>query len=236
MNELVTVFGLCYNEEFMLPHFIAHYRKMFPECRIVLWDNESSDRSQEIALENNCEVVSYNTGGKLNDEIYLDLKNFGWKQASTPWVIVADIDEHLYLTQHDLEHCDEMGFTIIRSQGFNMVNLGDELDFNAITHGVRSESYDKSYCFKRTEIEQINYGPGCHHASPVGNINPSIETYPCLHYKYVQIDYMIARHAHYASRLSDANKRRGYGFHYKYPAEKIRKEFNEARKNAIKLL
>ena len=236
MNKQITVFGLCYNEELMLPFFIAHYRKMFPGCRIVLWDNESTDRTHDIAIANKCEIKTYNTDGKLNDVKYLEIKNNWWKEAETDWVLVADIDEHLYITEGLLSVQDFSGSSIIRSKGFNMVNLNDDLNISSIDHGVRSKSYDKSYCFKRSVIQEINYGPGCHGSNPKGLVNYSIEDYVCMHYKYVNPDYMVKRHSEYASRLSNVNKAKGYGSHYLYSDEKIRSEFNEARKNAIKII
>ena len=47
---------------------------------------------------------------------------------------------------------------------------------------------------------------------------------------------MIARHAIFASRLSDENKLKGYGGHYEYTPEQIKAEFLDARKKSIKIL
>jgi hypothetical protein len=47
---------------------------------------------------------------------------------------------------------------------------------------------------------------------------------------------MIARHKAYGERLSDENLKKGWGGHYLYSAEQITKEFNEARKQSIRLL
>lgn len=233
---MITVYTLTYNEEFMLPHFIEHYRSMFPGCRIVVYDNESNDRTQAIAHEANCEVRLNKTGGKLNDVRYLEIKNNCWKDALTDWVLVADCDEHLNIDAEELERQDRFGATIIRANGWNMVNMKDDMNFDGIVHGVRAKSYDKKYLFKRTMIREINYSPGCHGANPVGKIHESSQSYELFHYKYVNPEFMVKRHAEFASRLSQVNLERGYGFHYQNTEEEIRKEFNDARQNAKLLI
>lgn len=230
----MTIYTITFNEQFMLPHFIAHYRGLFPNCRIVVYDNYSTDRTVEIAKANNCEVRLYDTNGKLDDLTYLKIKNNCWKETKG-WVIIADCDEFVDYQQSTLETAEKQGYTALKAEGYNMVNLSDELDFNLIEGKVRAKSYDKIYCFNTKEIKEINYGAGCHNAEPKGNVlikNIGV----CHHYKYVQIDYMIKRHEVFASRLSDENIKNHWGTHYLYSAENIRKEFLEARKNAIKII
>lgn len=100
---MIHIFTIAYNEALMLPHFIAHYRAMFPDCAITVYDNMSSDATVDIALSENCEVVPYDTGGKLSDAKYLEIKNHCWKQAKSDWVLVCDADELCFITQSHLE-------------------------------------------------------------------------------------------------------------------------------------
>lgn len=233
-NWWIEIFALCYNELLMLPIFVQHYRKRFPDCKITIFNNHSDDGSRELAIALGCMVIDYDTGGKLSDETYLQIKNSCWKNSKKPWVLIVDMDELADINQHDLEfHCEA---TIIKFEGWNMVSLTDGVNVPAITHGVRSTSYDKMYCFRPKSITEINYGLGCHHANPKGKVVLTNKAYKVLHYKYIDPDYMIKRHSVFASRLSDDNKKRQLGYHYTYPEEKIRQEFAEARKNAIKIL
>lgn len=231
----MTIITIAYNEELMLPHFIKHYRDRFPECKIIVWDNQSTDRTQQIALENGCEVIEYDTGGKLDDGTYLKIKNETWK-ALEGWVIVADVDELCDINHEDLYHEAKQGTTVVKFEGWNMVNLWDNMDVDSIAYGVRAPHYDKSFCFDASKIKEINYSPGCHSASPKGEVKYSDKAYRCLHYKYININYMIARHSTFAARLSQRNIEHGYGCHYTYSPEKIRNEFIMARKNSKKLL
>jgi hypothetical protein len=236
----MTIYGLAYNESFMLPFFVAHYRKNFPGCRIVIYNNMSDDGTKEIALSLDCEVIDYDTDGKLSDAKYLEIKNNCWKgieadENGDRWVMIVDIDEFCEINERDLKN--ETGFsTIVNFEGWNLVAMDTTLDITTIKHGVRAPSYDKNYLFNATYINEINYLPGCHRSNPQGTILRLGNTHRALHYKYINIDYMIARHAHYASRMSEENIRKGWAVHYHYPPEQIREEFEAARKNAIKIL
>lgn len=237
---MITIFTIAYNEELMLPFFVLHYRKNFPDCRIVIYNNMSTDRTKDLAVSLGCEVIDYDTGGKLSDQTYLDIKNNCWKRIETEdgdrWVMIVDMDEFCEINDAQLSAESHAGVTVIDFIGYNMVNHANNFDITGITQGVRAPSYDKRYCFNAAKIFEINYLPGCHRANPRGLFITSLGQYRCLHYKYVQIDYMIKRHAHYASRLSDENIKKGWGFHYKFSPDAITEEFIQAQHNAIKIL
>lgn len=227
----MTVFTITYNEELMLPYFIRHYRERFANCRIVVYDNESTDKTVEIANNHGCEVLTYTTNNQLSDSMYLQIKNNCWKNELS-WVIIADCDELCEISQSDL---DNEPASIIRFKAFNMVNLTDDLHIDYITHGVRSESYDKAYCFNASKIDEIGYGAGCHWCAPKGDVSYSEKYFLAYHYKYINVDYMIERHANFAKRLSPENIEKGYGAHYLYTPEHIRQEFIESRFNSLKI-
>jgi len=233
----MTVITITYNEAFILPHFIAHYRKNFPGCKIIVYDNYSTDNTVEIAQQNGCEVIMYDTGGKLSDSTYLEIKNHVWK-ACEGWVIVCDADEFLDLNAEDIYQDSKLGVNAYKGVGFNMVNLYDSMNFEDIKHGVRAESYDKVYCFNTNKIKEINYTAGCHSAKPVAKCLFSVvySTAICRHYKYINIDYMIARHKEYGKRLSEENLKNTWGAHYLYAPEKIRNEFIMARKQSMRII
>lgn len=233
---MITVYTICFNEEFMLPYFIRHYRTIFPGCHIVVYDNESTDKTVEIAISKSCEVRTYKTDGKLDDNTYLRIKNNCWKDAQTDWVLIADCDELCCIGEKELKHQDSSGVSIVRFHGWNMVNLSDDLKMSDIKHGIRSASYDKAYLFNKNYISDINYNPGCHTCAPSGYVEYGKDSFVCCHYKYIHPDYMVNRHRMFAARLSDENLKRGYGGHYLYSEEQIREEFNQARKQAIKII
>jgi glycosyltransferase involved in cell wall biosynthesis len=230
----MTIYTITYNEELMLPYFIQHYKQRFPDCKIVVYDNGSTDKTVDIALKNGCEVFTYYTDNKLNDLAYLEIKNNCWRDADG-WVIVCDCDELLDISPIDLLLEEGKEVSCLLSRGWNMVNLNDNLEIKSINTAVRSESYDKIICFDSRKVRFINYYAGCHSCNPEGDIKFSSQQYDLRHYKYINIDYMINRHSMFAKRLSDINLQKGYGGHYLYSSEKIRNEFLAARKKAISI-
>lgn len=247
----ITIYTLTYNEQYMLPHFIAHYRRNFPGCRIVVYDNESTDDTRRIAEDAGCEVRTNATGGKLDDMRYLEIKNNCWKspeKSNSPWAagrgewnewaIVCDVDEFLDINYAELEQEEAIGTTIISSIGYNMVNLRS-LPFNSITHAVRAPSYDKLVCFDTRYIAEINYGAGCHNANPQGirvQYSDATDPYRLRHYKYMGVAYMVARFAQNAARMSENNLKKGYGGHYLASESEIKAEFETVCKQAKQII
>lgn len=230
---MVTVYTVAYNEELMLPFFVRHYRSNFPDCKIVVFDNHSTDNTRAIAHLMGCHVIAYDTNNQLSDLKYLEIKNHCWQFTDrNHWVIIADVDELCQITQAELEAEWMNGATLIRFAGYNMVNMHNNGDVANITHGIADENYSKSYCFNRHYIKEINYTPGCHTCKPVGEIKYSARVYPCYHYKYIQADYMVNRYSRNLARMSEINKRHGMGSQYAQPAARIRREFSAAQQTA----
>src|SRR5579885_430121 len=141
----ISVFVMAYKEEIILPHMIKHYRDRFPSCKITVFDNQSTDKTAEIARANNCEVIEYNTNNQVDDGKLRNLKNNCWKSATTDWCCVIDADEFLDINEEQLAKEDAAGTTIIRSEAYNMVNMEDNYDIENISYATRCVQYDKSY-------------------------------------------------------------------------------------------
>ena len=112
---MITVYTMAFNEEILMQFMIDHYRSRFPNCHIVVYDYESTDKTAEIANNNNCEVINYSTNNEVDDEKLRHLKNNCWKNAATDWVLVCDVDEMLDINEQQLIEEDkrikqEIGF------------------------------------------------------------------------------------------------------------------------------
>lgn len=232
---MITVHVLSYNEEIFVQFMIDHYRERFPNCNIILYDNESTDNTMVIAKQNNCDVVSYSTNKQIVDSKYLEIKNNCWKNSKTDWNLVCDMDELLDINEQQLSDEQNNNVNIVKSEAYNMVNLHDNYDLKNITHGSRCEPYDKYYLFNKKHIKEINYAPGCHNANPVGNVKYSDKKYLLYHYKCINPEMMANRYAEYATRLSPENKAKGYGNHYNQTPEFIKANFNLWRQGTQKI-
>lgn len=235
-NLQITIYTIAFNEELMLPHFIRHYRARFHNCKIIVYDNQSTDGTVLVAKSAGCEVIEYNTNNQLSDSAYLRIKNHCWQ--TTPrlgWALIADVDELCDINEADLLREQKAGTTIVTFKGYNMVNLREDYNVEGITHGVPDDMYSKHYLFYTPEISAINYNPGCHVSKPVGRISYSTQTYNCYHYRYINTDYVVNRYAVNLKRLSAENKRKGWGSQYASGATKIVNEIAALRKHATQL-
>ena len=227
-NMNLTIYVITFQEEFMLPFFIKWYRERFPDCKIVIYDNYSTDKTEEIALSNGCEVIKYDTKGELSDKTYLEIKNNCWKNAGTDWVLVADTDELLDIRPEDL-NTDQ---TLFKSKGYNMCNVEELSNVLDIKHGIEAEQYDKVLCFNKRYIKEINYSPGCHNCSPVGDVIYTSKRPKLLHMKFINEDYLVERYKMFKNRMSEENIKKGWGVQYTNTEEIIRRDYNNHLKIA----
>lgn len=232
---MITIYTITYNEEVMLPYFIKWYRDRFPNCKIVVYDNESTDGTKNICLNTpNLQYIPYHTGNKLSDSTYLKIKNNAWKHAETDWVIVCDVDEFLDMDEQKLKLSQPC--TLFKSKGFNMCNVENLKDITEIKHGVRATQYDKTILFNRKHITEINYSAGCHHCEPTrfviySSLNPHL-----YHMKFIDVNLLVNKYKTYASRLSDENKEMRWGYHYEQEEWLIREEFKNTLNLAEKII
>lgn len=229
---MITLHCIAYNESVFLKYMIDHYRARFHGCTIVVHDNESTDDTVKIALDNGCEVRPYPSNGQHDDMSMTHLKNNCWKDAKTDWVLVCDPDELLNINEEQLKQEEALGNTIIRSEGWNMVNMEDNYDFDNIKYGTRVPQYDKSYLFNKKYLSDINFSAGCHSCNPVGIAKRSDNVYKLFHFHAVNPDYLVERYQWTARRLSENNKRNGMGTYNIRTEAQIRQSFNEGRDQA----
>jgi hypothetical protein len=229
----VQVFAICYNEEVLLPYFLRHYSK-FCE-KITIYDNHSTDRSLEICKANPLvEVISYDSGNQIRDDIYLQIKNNCWKGCKADWVIVCDIDEFVV----GMDNIDD--YTIVSPNWWEMVSdkvpIGEGQIYDEIYYGRPQGQTTKCVIF-RPDLQEINYTPGAHSINPVGETRIlATSNINILHYKFISLQYVIDRYAEYCKRLSDINKQSGWGTHYTTDIGKITTTYNELQSQKIKVL
>lgn len=239
----IEVYAICYNEELMLPYFIRHYSQF---ADIIIYDNYSTDKSEEIAINAGAKVIKYDTNNQIRDDIYLSIKNNCWKSSKADWVIVCDVDEFVYhIDLVDLlENTNTMVYDL---EMYNMYSLNfpttDGQIYDEVKYGVpfvpSSGRSNKSLLFKPSKVREINYTPGCHTSSPRGdediNINRTSDI-KFLHMRFLSKEYVIHRNSKYRERLSDINKKNGWGYDYLYSSEKISLLFDEEYEKIKKII
>jgi hypothetical protein len=239
-NQVVWVYALCYNESHFVKNFLAAYKDA---DKIIINDNMSDDNSVELLVQDpRVEVRTYDSGGKIRDDMYLDFKNNSWKEARgyADWVIVLDFDEIFGRViksddkvVFDLNFSEPYinGFNIIRSYGYNMVSLDSPLysEKHPFEHSQKGDYHipsEKMCCFRPDQISEINYKAGCHLSDPfdIDGRKDGIRIlfhpdYKLLHYKFWNLKLYMERMKLYQKRMSGINKKNGWGYQYLIPVK-----------------
>lgn len=245
-KPIVHAYFLCYNEATILPHLLKHYLSFCD--KVCILDNFSTDNSVQIVNSfRNTEVLSYNSGNELRDDIYIQVKNTVWKRSIgiADYVIVGDADEFLYHKDIEsyIQKASQNGITIFKPRGYHMV--GDEdLDlgkndniFEKVTKGVKTDVLNKMMMFDCNKIKEINYSFGCHMANPVGEVKllDDGELKMC-HYKFLGMNDHLYKNNIRRQRLSEFNKQYGLGTYYLFTDDQAREDYRgylNKRENVI---
>jgi glycosyltransferase involved in cell wall biosynthesis len=223
----VEAFIICWNESETLKMTIDYYRSFC--SHIILYDNYSTDGSDEIAKSMGCEIRKFGIQGELNDKEYVKVKNKCWKGSEADYVIVCDADEiiyHPYLF-NVLKAEKERGTTIFKPTGINVYsNEMPVKSFLEITTGVNDTQYSKTAIFS-PKLKEIWFEYGCHRSDPRGKLIWNESEIYLLHYRCIGgSQRLIDRHEAYRQRLGDFNKRFNLGHHYLQENEERKAHFD----------
>ena len=205
---------ICWNEEYILPHFLDHYFDQGVD-HITVYDNMSTDSSVNICRSygDKVSVTPYDSNNQIRDDLYLQIKNEYWKKNPGDWNIVVDCDE--FLTVHKKYHHTKQalrnqlqifkrkGNLLPRVIGVNIVS--DDIEkTNELTDKmcVLDQAFNKR-CVFTPELAPI-FKPGCHAFTLDTKKNrdelaTAINNEECdplflFHYKYINIERVVARY------------------------------------------
>ena len=220
----------------MLPFFFLHYDKLVQ--RYIIYDHASTDNSQEI-LRLNPKVELRptppygNPGSRVASQ--LALLETCWKESRgiADWVIVTDIDEHLYHPDmyRYLAQCRAQGVTTIPALGYQMLSHQfpehKTLLCNSLSRGACDSLYSKLNIFSPNEIDATNDTPGRHTAAPTGRVVlPARDEVMLLHYRYLDFERVRKRYQVLATRHFKADIAMGWGSQYSWSSEQLREAWN----------
>jgi SAM-dependent methyltransferase len=221
---------MVFNEADHLSDFVAWYRLRLSDVTFYVYDNGSTDGTQDLAQALGCLTSRVDTGGEHDMTAMLAVKNHAWKEGSSDWVLVCDADEFLQIDDEFLARteCD-----IVQAEGFDMIGQGEPI--SEIRIGVRDPILDKFLCFRRATVREIRYDPGCHFASPESRHGApllSIDTRPMYHFRWLSCERVIARNELINVRRGATSRLNGWGVHYEESPESTRQRFEELRSRA----
>ncbi len=209
----ITIYSIAWNEVDILPQVHAYYLQRFPNAKFVLYDNNSTDGTPEMAKSLGYKVISFDTDGKMDDKTHMDIKNSCWKTCETKWAIVSDLDELLDVTEHDLSL---NGFNVSQSNGYEM--FGNTSIIDECKTGVESAGYSKVALFKPSHFKEMNFGAGAHTCDPAPMPGESIawrtSKVNLYHFKWSNPKRALERARILAKKQSEHNQQMNWSFHY----------------------
>jgi hypothetical protein len=230
----VNIFIPCHNEQVLLPLTINHYRKMFSDCNITIYDNYSNDKSVEIAKSMGCYVIDWDTKNEFNEFTLIDMRSNCWKNVKEGWVLTPDMDEWLCINEEELIEEEQKGTTIINTKGYNMFGNSkketlEDINLNSVEIGYYWDLYDKKICFKIPDVKEMNYELGSHGVKPIGNITFSKKYYILKHFELVGLPFYKKKKIDRYNR-SETMRKMGHCHHYINNEELIENNYNEVIK------
>ena len=169
----------------------------------------------------------------------LDLFNHCWKESRgfrgspvADWVIICNIDEHIVHPDLGgyLSKCLETGITAIPALGYQMFveeypRPGEHL-CETRTNALPDPTDCKLVVFSPIAIKEINFAVGGHAAQPTGRvIMPARDELLLQNYQILGIDYTLERFAELRTGLGQSDHTRGWGFHYGWTREEMKRMF-----------
>jgi hypothetical protein len=238
----IHLYALCWNEAEILPFFFQHYDKLV--SRYFIFDDGSTDGSLELLR--NRENVEVHRFSRSDPTSFVfseqSLSNEVWKasQGLADWVIVTDIDEHLFHPELGslLQHYQDIGITVVPALGYQMISEmfpepGETLCETRV-RGAPHPHYAKLSLFDPAAISEIFYAEGRHSADPKGRvIAPATDQILLLHYKYLSCEWARRRDRQKRAGLGPKDHKRRWGYEYWYSDEEYAREWQKILTNAI---
>jgi Glycosyl transferase family 2 len=223
-----------WNDLRMLDFFFRHYEPFVD--RFFIHDDGSTDGTLDyLAKRSDVEVRPLE---RVDAESYvassLHMYETSWHRSrgQADWVIVTNIDEHVFHPQFEryLAQQTAAGVTAIPALGYQMLTTSfpaaDSVLFRDHCIGAPWRQMSKLALFRPDAIEATGYQPGRHIAAPTGRVvYPERDELLNLHYKYLGLDFILARHQEANPRRLAKDVRQGWGHRYSLPADAVAADF-----------
>jgi len=238
----IHLYALCWNEADILPFFFRHYDPFV--SRYFIFDDGSTDGSLDwLHARPNVEVYPFiRSDPDCFTLSEMSLSNEVWKSSRgrADWVIVTDVDEHLFHPDLTVlvSQYKALGITIVPALGYQMISEEfphqGELLCETRRQGAVWEIYCKLSVFDPNAITEINYGAGRHGANPSGRvIAPARDELLLLHYKFLGFERTHYRHEQQRCGLGIKDFENGWAYQYSWSQEDFKRAWRGFAQNAI---
>lgn len=238
----VVLYAICWNDGPRLDFFFRHYDRFVD--RYVIYD-DGSDAPTLDRLRQHPKVEIRRFERSDPDSFVLSeqrLSNVCWKECRgrADWVIVTDIDEHLWHPDMPeyLDFRKREGATVLPALGFQMIHdtfPPPTADLSeVVTRGMPWDAMMKLSVFDPDAIDDINFDVGRHTASPSGRVVlPRHDQVLLLHYKYLGFEETFLRHQEELPGLGPVDIASGWGQQYWETKDMHRQAWNRFSANTV---
>ena len=246
---VVHIHTLCHNERALIPTVMKYWHFIASHVFVYLMKS-SDDGSRELLNQypDFITIIEIDDEDGFNDGRNMEIKNQVWKNSrgKADFVIVTDFDECVWSFdfQKELEYMALNNMTIATPRYWHLIQQED-VDLEQINESNKFLHEEirgclinepKTVLFNPNKISDINYCPGAHRCSPQGDVKwydgENIHTFHC---KYLGFNSFIEKEQRLAKRLSETNKRCGWGYHYLLKFDWHKKTFEDTLNNSVKL-
>lgn len=240
----IDLYTLTWNDADMLPFFFRHYDGEVD--RYIIYDDGSTDGTLTLLKAHpRVEVRRFVRGDSQSFvQSHRQMHESCWKESRgrADWVVVTAVDEHLHVRGTTLREYlgaqKRAGTTYIPALGFQMISeefpQADERLCQTRTRGAPFWEMNKLSVFDPSAIEETQFAPGRHSATPVGRLRlPERDELLLLHYKYLDFERTVLRHAQLRSGLGPRDHANGHATQYGWARERLRRDWDAAARRAI---
>ena len=237
----IHLYCLCWNDARLLPYFFRHYDEIVDEY--FVFDNGSTDESTALLkAHERVQVQPFEVKGEsfVDEERRFCDQVWQPSRGKADWVIVTDIDEHLFrpgLIDYLID-CKKRGITAIESLGYEMVasdfpSAPKQLT-SLVTRGGRSAALSRLCIFDPNALTATRFGPGREKAWPEGHVVwPASSEVLLLRFQQLGLDYFTARSAALVGRLKKGDFEDTWGGYTRWSADGITERWARAQAEAV---
>lgn len=226
----------------MLPYFFRHYDPFVH--RYIFFDDGSTDGTLDI-LERHPRAEVRKFVRTTPESFVLSaqaLHNGVWKESRgiADWTIITAVDEHLHHPDMEgyLIQQKSCGVSAVPALGYQMLATsfpeGDIHLAASLTFGAPFDMMSKLSIFDPSKISETNFELGRHSASPEGEVRyPLRDEVINLHYKYLGLDYVHARHQMLKSGLGALDVANNFGHRYRFSPQELESDYGSFEKRGV---
>lgn len=237
----IAALTMVYNEAFMLPYFLRHYRYL-DEIH-ALYETDSSDDSLKLLRQApNVVLENCHIEGGLDDIEKIRLFNAALQQIKADWVFVVDPDEFIFPpNESPYSFLNRQSCDVVRSGMFQVYRHRNDKDLDPSLPPIPQRIHGDPDLSSTDEqpnrasnslyikpnvvrpLENIRFLPGHHHIE--GDPQTSSELFFGAHWQMAEPSIAIARRMERKARISARNRLHQMGWqHFDISIEKISEE------------